>query len=124
MVSWWCQRRRPMWRVTSCRPTQRSGGSPWATAWSPSPATPRPEPLRGNPIGGFPVFAGALALVLGALVTGSEYGWGTVKVQLTQRPSRAAMMTGQALALAVAALIGVLAQLALGAVTSSAIALG
>ena len=30
----------------------------------------------------FPVFAGALALVLGALVFGGEYGWGTVKTML------------------------------------------
>jgi len=87
-------------------------------------ASTLPAQLIGNTIGGFPVFAGALAMVLGALATGSEYGWGTVKVQLTQRPSRAAVMTGQLMALAAAALIGVLAQLALGAVTSSAIALG
>jgi hypothetical protein len=31
------------------------------------------------------VFAGALALVLGALMFGGEYGWGTVKTMLSQR---------------------------------------
>lgn len=87
-------------------------------------ASTLPPQLVGNTISGFPVFAGALAMVLGALVAGSEYGWGTVKTQLTQRPGRAAVMTGQLLAIAVAALVGVLAQLGLGAVTSTAIALG
>lgn len=87
-------------------------------------ASTLPPQLVGNTISGFPVFAGALAMVLGALVAGSEYGWGTVKAQLTQRPGRAAVMTGQLLAIAVAALVGVLAQLGLGAVTSTAIAWG
>jgi ABC-type transport system involved in multi-copper enzyme maturation permease subunit len=87
-------------------------------------ASTLPPQLIGNTISGFPVFAGALAMVLGALVAGSEYGWGTVKAQLTQGPGRATVMIGQLLAIAVAALVGVLAQLGLGAVTSSAIALG
>ena len=48
-------------------------------------------------IGGFPVFAGALALVLGALVVGGEYGWGTLKTIFTQRPGRLQVMAGQLL---------------------------
>ncbi len=68
---------------------------------------PRSEVLRGvlpervmdNTIGGFPVFAGALALVLGAIVVGSEYTWGTLKTILTQRPGRSALLGGQLLGL-------------------------
>lgn len=68
---------------------------------------PRAEVLRGvlpervmdNTIGGFPVFAGALALVLGAIVVGGEYAWGTLKTILTQRPGRVTVLAGQLLAL-------------------------
>lgn len=83
-----------------------------------------PAQLVGNTIGGFPVFDGALALVFGALVAGSEYGWGTVKTQLIQRPARAAVQGGQLLAIAIAVVIGVVVTMMLGAVTSVAIALG
>jgi ABC-2 type transport system permease protein len=34
------------------------------------------------------VLGGALALILGVLAVGSEYGWGTLKTLLTQRPAR------------------------------------
>jgi ABC-type transport system involved in multi-copper enzyme maturation permease subunit len=68
---------------------------------------PRAEVLRGllpervldNTIGGFPVFAGALSLVLGAIVVGGEYTWGTLKTVLTQRPGRLSVLGGQLLGL-------------------------
>jgi ABC-2 type transport system permease protein len=68
---------------------------------------PRSEVLRGvlpervldNTIGGFPVFAGALALVFGAIVVGGEYTWGTLKTILTQRPARSTLLGGQLLGL-------------------------
>jgi ABC-type transport system involved in multi-copper enzyme maturation permease subunit len=82
-----------------------------------------PENLISNSIGGFPLFAGALALTLGAISVGSEYGWGTLKTMLIQRPRRLSIYTGELLALAVAVLAIVLSIFALGALTSSAIAL-
>jgi ABC-2 type transport system permease protein len=77
---------------------------------------PRAEVLRGvlpervmdNTIGGFPVFAGALALVLGAIVVGGEYTWGTLKTILTQRPGRGALLGGQLLGLLTAIAVWVL----------------
>jgi len=47
----------------------------------------------------YPLFGGALMLVLGVLLTGSEYRWGTWKVRLVQGPRRhevllAKMLTG------------------------------
>jgi ABC-type transport system involved in multi-copper enzyme maturation permease subunit len=68
---------------------------------------PRSEVLRGmlpehvvdNTIGGYPIFAGALALVLGAIVIGGEYTWGTLKTVLTQRPQRLTVLGAQFLAL-------------------------
>ena len=59
-----------------------------------------PGELVPTSLGGFPVFAGALALILGALATGSEYGWGTMQTALTQRPTRLAVYGGKLAALA------------------------
>lgn len=85
-------------------------------------ATTFPSELVPNTLGGFPVFAGALALVLGALVFGGEYGWGTVKTLFTQGPSRVAVVGGQLLALGVALAFGLVVMFGVGALTSLAIA--
>jgi ABC-2 type transport system permease protein len=81
-----------------------------------------PGELVPSSLGGYPIFAGALALVLGALVAGSDYGWGTMQTALTQRPTRLALYGGKLLALAAVALTVVLATFALNAVVASAIA--
>lgn len=86
-------------------------------------ASTLPDQLVSNTLGGFPVFAGALALVFGALVFGGEYGWGTVKTVLTQRPGRTAVIGGQFVALTVATAVGVLILFALGSLSSMGIAL-
>lgn len=85
-------------------------------------ASTMPENLISNSIGGFPLFAGALALTLGATSIGSEYGWGTLKTVLIQRPRRLSFLAGELLVLAVAVLALVISIFALGALTSSAIA--
>jgi ABC-2 type transport system permease protein len=85
-------------------------------------ASTLPDQLVANTIGGFAVFAGALALVLGALMFGGEYGWGTVKTMLTQRAGRGTVLLGQLTALAVAVLTGVLVLYGLGATASATIA--
>jgi ABC-type transport system involved in multi-copper enzyme maturation permease subunit len=82
-----------------------------------------PGELVPTSLGGFPVFAGALALILGALATGGEYGWGTLQTALTQRPARLAVYGGKLAALAVSALGIVLAVFTLNAATSAVIAL-
>ena len=48
-----------------------------------------------NSLEGVGVLGGALALVLGALAVGSEFGWGTVKTVYTQQPSRLQALAGQ-----------------------------
>jgi ABC-type transport system involved in multi-copper enzyme maturation permease subunit len=70
------------------------------------------------------VFAGALALALGALVMGSEYGWGTFKTIVTQRPGRLSVLAGQLLAVVTFVAGTVLLLFAMNALTSTAIALG
>src|SRR5919106_820879 len=86
-------------------------------------ASTLPDQLVANTIGGFAVFAGALALVLGALMFGGEYGWGTVKTMLMQRAGRGSVLVGQLTALAVAIAVGLLAMFGVGALTSTGIAL-
>jgi ABC-2 type transport system permease protein len=81
-----------------------------------------PGGIVGNAIGGFPVFAGALALVLGALMVGSEYGWGTVRTVLTQGPNRFTVLGAQFAALVTALTAWVLGNFAVSAAASTAVA--
>ena len=81
-----------------------------------------PDQLVANTVGAFPVFVGALALVLGALMFGGEYGWGTAKTMLTQRPGRIPVMVGQLLALTAALVVGITVLFATGAAAAAALA--
>jgi ABC-2 type transport system permease protein len=82
-----------------------------------------PQHLVGSLIGGFPFFGGVLALMLGVLAFGSEYGWGTLKTLFTQRPGRLQVFGAKLLALATALIPFVLVVFALGALASYAVAL-
>jgi ABC-2 type transport system permease protein len=48
---------------------------------------------------GMPLFGGAIMMVLGAIVAGNGYGWGTWKTAFMQGPSRAATVLGSMAAL-------------------------
>jgi ABC-type transport system involved in multi-copper enzyme maturation permease subunit len=63
----------------------------------------------------------AIALILGVLGYGSEYGWATLKTVFTQGPSRLATMLGKVVALALALLFFVLATFAVCAGAAAAI---
>ncbi len=65
---------------------------------------------------------GLLMLILGVLVAGSEYGWGTIKTVLTRRPGRVAVFGGKVLVLVVVATSVVPVIFALAAATSMLIA--
>jgi len=52
-------------------------------------------------VAGWPYFGGALILVLGALVTGSEFSWGSLKTILAQGPRRHSVLAGKLLAVGV-----------------------
>lgn len=81
-----------------------------------------PENLVATATQGLPLFAGALAMILGVLGTGSEYGWSTVKTMLTQRPRRLGVLGAKAAVLAVVLAGVVIASFAVDAGTSSIIA--
>ncbi len=74
-----------------------------------------------NALGGVAILGSILALVLGALAVGSEFGWGTVKTIYTQRPSRLQAFIGQVGAVSVIVAILVLAFYALAALCSWAV---
>ena len=77
-----------------------------------------PANLVPTAIQGFPVFAGALALLLGVLSAGSEYGWGTWKTILAQGPGRLAVLAGKLGTLGLVLLLVVLATFAVAAPAS------
>jgi ABC-type transport system involved in multi-copper enzyme maturation permease subunit len=81
-----------------------------------------PSRLIPNTLGGFPLFAGAIALVIGALSVGSEYGWKTLKTILTQRPRRSAVLGGKLLAIVTMVLVLVVGTFAVNAFWSWVIA--
>ena len=81
-----------------------------------------PARLVPNTLSGFPMFAGAIALVIGGLVAGSEYGWGTLKTILTQRSGRLAVIDGKLLAIVVTTAALVVIVFALNAMWSWVIA--
>ena len=81
-----------------------------------------PANLVGNAVAGYALFGGAIVMILGALVAGSEYGWGTIKTVLTQRPGRVSVYAGSLVALAAVLLALVLVSFGLSAAASAAIA--
>jgi ABC-type transport system involved in multi-copper enzyme maturation permease subunit len=81
-----------------------------------------PGSLVPNTLGGFPMFAGAIAIVIGAIATGSEYGWRTLKSILTVRPRRLSVLGGKLLAIVTIGLALVLAVFAVNAAWSAIIA--
>jgi ABC-2 type transport system permease protein len=80
-----------------------------------------PENLVGTLLAGFPFFGGVLALMLGVLTVGSEYGWGTLKTLFTQGPGRLRVFGAKLVAVAVVLLGFVLVAYVLGALASVAI---
>jgi ABC-2 type transport system permease protein len=82
-----------------------------------------PQHLVASLLAGFPFFGGVLALQLGALAVGSDYGWGTLKTLFTQRPGRARIFAAKAVALGASLVPFVVVVFGVGAAASSVIAL-
>jgi ABC-2 type transport system permease protein len=87
-------------------------------------ASTLPDRLVENTLSGLPLFGGALLLTLGALLAGSEYGWGTLKTLLGQGPRRLTVLAGQLLALVMVLAGTVLFSFLLTALVSWAVARG
>jgi ABC-type transport system involved in multi-copper enzyme maturation permease subunit len=81
-----------------------------------------PENLIPAVIGGFPVFGGVIALMLGVLVIGSDYGWETLKTVMSQRPGRVELLISKLAATFLFLILFVLAIFSAGAIASYIIA--
>ncbi len=81
-----------------------------------------PSEFAGAAIGGLPVFVGALALIFGVLVAGSDYAWNTWKTLLVQQPSRGTVFAGKVSTIAAGTLVLVLVLLGVCAAASLAVA--
>jgi ABC-type transport system involved in multi-copper enzyme maturation permease subunit len=81
-----------------------------------------PERLVSNVTPGLPNLGDPIALILGALAVGSEYGWTTFKIVLTQRPGRSAVFFGKLLALGILLALLVVLTFAAGAASSYVVA--
>lgn len=81
-----------------------------------------PAHFHQNTMGNGVQLGGVIALIVGVLAQGSEYGWGTVKTAFTQRPHRVAVVGARLLVLAGFTLVLSIVLLALGAVVSWALA--
>ena len=77
-----------------------------------------------NSLEGVGIVGSILTLILGALVVGSEFGWGTVKTIYTQRHGRLQALAGQVGVVSVIAAIFTVAFYAVAALASLGIALG
>jgi ABC-2 type transport system permease protein len=82
-----------------------------------------PGGVVSSVLGGFPFYFGTLALILGAVVFGSEYGWGTLKTSLMQHPSRLRLFLAKEAAVGVALALFAGSILAIGAMASYLVAL-
>lgn len=81
-----------------------------------------PENVVSGVLGILSSLGGVVALILGSLAVGGEYGWDTLKTVLTQRPTRSRVFVGKLLGLAAALAAFVLASFAIGVAASYVIA--
>lgn len=81
-----------------------------------------PENVLPTTLGSFASFGGAIAVILGALVAGSEYGWDTLKAVLSRRQSRLGFLSGKLLALGAVVVIITPLIFLVGAVSSYTVA--
>jgi len=77
-----------------------------------------PNALLEDVIPKIRTFGAPIGIILGTLLVGGEYSWGTLKTILTQRPGRLALLSGKFLGLAVFTLILVVGALLLSYVVS------
>ena len=92
----------------------RGGGDPIAPLL--------PDAFVSGTLSGFPFYGGAIALMLGVLSIGSEFGWGTFKTLFTQRAGRGQVFAAKTGALAIILIPFVLVEFMIGAVASAFIA--
>jgi ABC-2 type transport system permease protein len=100
-----------------------SQGLPQGTTLADFKVALYPENFVKDTFSTWGALGGVFALIMGVLVQGSEFGWGTIKTLYTQRYGRLTMLFGKIAALAVLVLVMVVALFAVDAASSWVIAL-
>ncbi|MFI5282297.1 MAG: ABC transporter permease subunit [Candidatus Dormibacterales bacterium] len=108
--------------VYSHPPKGATAGLPKGTTLADFLPTLYPANFVRETLGTWGDLGGVFALIIGVLLQGSEYGWGTVKMLFTQRAGRFTMLAGKLITLAVVLLLMVLALFAATAAASFAVA--
>jgi ABC-2 type transport system permease protein len=100
-----------------------SQGLPQGTTLADFKVALYPENFVKDTFSTWGALGGVFALIMGVLVQGSEFGWGTIKTLYTQRFGRLTMLFGKIAALAVLVLVMVVALFAVDAASSWVVAL-
>ena len=103
-------------------PPNSSQGLPPGTTLSDFKIALYPENFVKETMSQWGVLGGVFALIVGVLLQGSEYGWGTIKTLYTQRYGRLTMLFGKLFAMFVVVLVIVLGLFAVDAACSWIIA--
>jgi ABC-type transport system involved in multi-copper enzyme maturation permease subunit len=111
------------WLIYTFPPPGSSQGLPAGTTLADFKIALYPENFVKQTLTQWGVLGGVFALIVGVLMQGSEYGWGTIKTLYTQRAGRLTMLFGKIAALAVVVLVMVVALFAVDAASSSVVAL-
>jgi ABC-type transport system involved in multi-copper enzyme maturation permease subunit len=104
--------------IDTFAPPSASQGLPPGTKLSDFKVALYPQNFVKDTFSTWGSLGGVFALIMGVLVQGSEYGWGTIKTLFTQRYGRLTMLFGKLTALAVLVLVMVVALFAVDAVAS------
>ena len=104
-------------------PPGSSAGLPPGTTLSDFKVALYPQNFVKETMGQWASLGGVFALIVGVLMQGSEYGWGTIKTLYTQRSGRLTMLFGKLAAMAVVVLLMVVALFAVDAAASTTVAL-
>jgi ABC-type transport system involved in multi-copper enzyme maturation permease subunit len=111
------------WLIYTFPPKGASQGLPQGTTLADFKVTLYPANFVRQTLGQWGVLGGVFALIVGVLLQGSEYGWGTIKTLYTQRSGRLTMLFGKVAALAVVVFVMVIALFGVDAAASTVVAL-
>jgi ABC-2 type transport system permease protein len=111
------------WLIYTFPPKGASQGLAPGTSLSDFKVTLYPANFVRETLGQWGVLGGVFALIVGVLLQGSEYGWGTIKTLYTQRSGRLTMLFGKVAALAVVVFVMVIALFGVDAASSTVVAL-
>jgi ABC-type transport system involved in multi-copper enzyme maturation permease subunit len=106
------------WLIYTHPPAGSSQGLPPGTTLADFKVALYPENFVKQTLSQWGVLGGVFALIVGVLLQGSEYGWGTIKTLYTQRYGRLTMLFGKLAAMFVVVLVIVIGLFAVDAASS------